>query len=806
MVDDLLDTTWNNINPSILIILGDEKNSSLTTLMYSKTYTDVYNYCTTASARKPPNLQEREGNGTVRLLGGELYYKLQNYLKIYLEDLNPKNGETFLEFYIRTWERYLIGSTRLNDVLDYINRYWVSKERADGHREIYDILSLCLLSWRDYKFHTNLVILMDEIMSQIRNQRLNKIRSIGNLNIAIKSFVLLGFDANDLKKQNLSVYINDFERRFLIETLNFYTEESNNFIEEYGVVNYLIKAEQRIDEELKRLEELNDHTRRPLNDVLNEVLITNHANTIRSELTNLLDQNRYQDIKRMHQLLKRVPMTIEPLLADFQKYVESQGLNAIKELKESFEKQQQQQHQQQQHSTDNNGSTTVIKKKNPNHSNEIDAKLYIKTLLKVYNKFQEVVKESFDNNEAFVKALDNASQKFINNNLIATPNPKIRQSKTPEILAKYSDDLLKKKDEDMSVDELMTIFKFIEDKDSFETWFRRFLSKRLMLSNMSQYEEEQEEFLIQKLNDANSIEYTHKISNMFTDIRISNDLGSYYRETLLKEKEINNKNNNNNSGITTNGSQVKYINDFEPRILDSSSWTGLFKSNNESFILPKELIGTLDKFEDIYDSKHSGRKLNWIWNRSRCEVKANIAKPGKPSFSFKLTLFQLGLLLPFNDEETLTTSKLIEITALNPEVLKNNLIPIVKSRVLTQNPPGEEYMLKSNTTYTITKNYNSKKMKMNLSLGVKNVESKQEDLETSKEVERRHHEALKACIVRVMKARRNLKHQQLISEVIQQLVSRFHPSINEIKNAIEVLIDESYLVRDPEGSGYEYLA
>ncbi|GME78552.1 unnamed protein product [[Candida] boidinii] len=97
-------------------------------------------------------------------------------------------------------------------------------------------------------------------------------------------------------------------------------------------------------------------------------------------------------------------------------------------------------------------------------------------------------------------------------------------------------------------------------------------------------------------------------------------------------------------------------------------------------------------------------------------------------------------------------------------------------------------------------------MKMNLSLGVKNVESKQEDLETSKEVERRHHEALKACIVRVMKARRNLKHQQLISEVIQQLVSRFHPSINEIKNAIEVLIDESYLVRDPEGSGYEYLA
>lgn len=332
--DPFLEKTWKEIEPAIHIILGDEKNSPLDSRMYTQTYSKVYNYCTTASTRRPPAVsKDHDGKGTVKLVGAELYYKLQEYLKFYLENLKQKGGETFLQFYIRSWQRYLIGSTRLNDVLDYINRYWVAKERADGHREIYDILSLCLLSWRDYKFHANLPILMKQIMEQIRLQRENKIDSVGNLSFAIKSFVLLGFDVNDLKKQNLSVYINDFEKTFLTETFNFYTEESGKYIQEHGVVNYLVKAQQRIDEELKRLEELNDHTRRPLNDVLNQVLITNHAAEIRAELTPLLDEGRYDDIRKMYHLLRRVPMTVGPLLQSFQEYVKQQGLVAVNQLK-----------------------------------------------------------------------------------------------------------------------------------------------------------------------------------------------------------------------------------------------------------------------------------------------------------------------------------------------------------------------------------------------------------------------------------------------------------------------------------------
>ncbi|VEU23850.1 DEKNAAC105054 [Brettanomyces naardenensis] len=781
--DPFLERTWREIEPSVYIILGDDKNSPLDSRMYTQTYSKVYNYCTTASSKRAPSVnKDRDGKGTVKLVGAELYYKLQEYLKYYLENLRQKETETFLQFYIRNWQRYLIGSTRLNDVLDYINRYWVAKERADGHREIYDILSLCLLSWRDYKFHANLPTLINEVMEQIRLQRESKIDSVGNLSVAIKSFVLLGFDVNDLKKQNLSVYINDFEKAFLTETYNFYTEESDRYIHEHGVVNYLVKAQQRIDEELKRLEELNDHTRRPLNDVLNQVLITNHADEIRAELTPLLDQERYADVSRMNHLLRRVPMTVEPLLQDLQSYVKQQGLNAVQQLSEELQ-------------------ASSVPGEDPHHrlhhirhskkGETVDAKSYIKALLSVYFKFRDVVEGAFDNNESFVKALDSACQSFINTNPIATPTPRSK-SRTPDLLAKYSDELLRKKDvaENMSVDELMTLFKFVDDKESFEVWYRRYLSKRLMGGTMSPEDEEREEVIIQRLKTANSIEYTTKITNMFNDIRVSRELGSVYREAISD----------------STGGAKGYISDLEPRILDSSSWNAIFRGSNESFILPKELISTQEKFQFIYQERYSGRQLNWIWNRSRIELKINnLSRPGKPPYHFTVTLFQYALLSPFNDNDTMSAYQLLELTALPSEVFKASMIPLVKNKLLIQNPAGDEHMTNPTTQYTIVKEYTSKRIKVNFAAGVRMVDTRNEDRETNEEVERRHHELLKACIVRIMKARKECKHERLTNEVYQ-IIDRFKPTVSDIKRAIEVLIDEQYLARGDDGSTYVYLS
>lgn len=79
-------------------------------------------------------------------------------------------------------------------------------------------------------------------------------------------------------------------------------------------------------------------------------------------------------------------------------------------------------------------------------ANSLSAKEYIKKLLEVYNLFREITSNCFDNDTLFAKALDNACREYINNNEFALSpgSPRYATSKTPEMLAKYSDQLLKK--------------------------------------------------------------------------------------------------------------------------------------------------------------------------------------------------------------------------------------------------------------------------------------------------------------------------------------------------------------------------
>lgn len=56
-----------------------------------------------------------------------------------------------------------------------------------------------------------------------------------------------------------------------------------------------------------------------------------------------------------------------------------------------------------------------------------------------------------------------------------------------------------------------------------------------------------------------------------------------------------------------------------------------------------------------------------------------------------------------------------------------------------------------------------------------------------------------------MKSRKTMKHNQLVSETIQQIKQRFMPKVGDIKKCIDILLEKEYLER-LEGDELGYLA
>lgn len=169
------------------------------------------------------------------------------------------------------------------------------------------------------------------------------------------------------------------------------------------------------------------------------------------------------------------------------------------------------------------------------------------------------------------------------------------------------------------------------------------------------------------------------------------------------------------------------------------------------------------------------------------------------------------VLLAFNDlapNESLSFTELQTITSIPTDDLIRNLQSLClppKTRLLLKRPMSKN--IEPSDRFSVNDKFTSKYTRFKVGIIAANkAETEKEKKDTNEHIERDRGIQIEACVVRVMKSRKTLSHQELMVEVVNQLKSRFTPDIGSVKKRIETLIEREYLER-VEGSRetYKYL-
>jgi len=699
---------------------------------------------------------------------GDLLYegvsdKITSHLVTAVEKLAETQEENLLEAVSKAWNDHKVTMAMIRDILMYMDRVYITQSKR---RPVYELgLHLFRVTvWEHPAVRGRVIELLLQAISQ---ERAGMVADDRNLFKSIIGMLLeVGNSLSHHHTPSAAIYHNDFEAPFLATTQEFYNLESLEYLSSATASDYVRKATSRLAEEQERAQSLQlpVTTEGPLMHVVQTEWIERHAITlVDMETTGFsallqADDDKRKDMQEMYDLFSRIPQSVDHLRDALANRVKADGEKCMADQS----------------------------------SGQADAATFLRHVLAMRAKYTGIVEESFRNEKKAQKRMRESFEDFLN-----------ADARAASCLAVYVDELLRvglrgATDDEIktTLEKTITIFRYLNDKDVFESYYKQHLAKRLLGGRS--VGDEAERRMVSLLKAECGYQYTSKLEGMFNDMRISKETRDKYK-TYKRQKD---------------GSCSV---DIEVDVLTTGYWPS---QKAPQCTLPETIQSSIEHFSKFYLGEHTGRKLSWQTTAGAAELRANF---GGRRHDLLVSTYQMCILLLFNEEDVLTLGQIRTRTQIPDSELRRHLISLCtpKNKILKKGSKGRG-INSDDDTFTYNLEYTSKLKRVRIPLvkeasirpsgGAAGEATTAAGANTAEaavpavvEEDRRH--LVEAAVVRVMKARRRLDHNDLIAEVTRQVGTRFNPTPQFIKRRIEALIERDYLERaENEHRIYLYVA
>ncbi|CAL9124877.1 unnamed protein product [Musa acuminata var. zebrina] len=406
----------------------------------------------------------------------------------------------------------------------------------------------------------------------------------------------------------------------------------------------------------------------------------------------------------------------------------------------------------------------------------LQEQVFVRKVIELHDKFLSYVNDCFQNHSLFHKALKEAFEVFCNKGVAG--------SSSAELLATFCDNILKKggseKLSDEAIEEtlekVVRLLAYISDKDLFAEFYRKKLARRLLFDKSAN--DDHERSILTKLKQQCGGQFTSKMEGMVTDLTLARENQSNFEDYL-------NINPQANPGI-----------DLTVTVLTTGFWPS-YKSFDLN--LPAEMVKCVEVFREFYQTKTKHRKLTWIYSLGTCNL---IGKFEPKTMELIVTTYQAAALLLFNASDRLSYSEIMaQLNLTDDDVIRLlHSLSCAKYKILNKEPYTKS--ISPNDVFEFNSKFSDKMRRIKIPLPP--VDEKKKVIE---DVDKDRRYAIDASIVRIMKSRKVLGHQQLVMECVEQLGRMFKPDFKAIKKRIEDLITREYLERDKDNPNlFRYLA